>query len=164
MAEKDMLSTTGAVSGVETIPVDQTGELSSALNAWLGSASAGDYIALHAYLPHDDLTSAALQAIRLLLRDRSHLATTLGYGPRLLHSTGQLHTGGPNKGLFLQIVDASEDSRPIPETDYSFGDLIRAQALGDAMALCDRGRRVLRVDLGRRRVEGLNKMLGAVRE
>ncbi len=164
MAEKEMLSAGASVSGVETIPADRGDELASALHRWLKTSSAGDYIALHAYLPHDDSTNDMLQATRLVLRDRSRLATTLGYGPRLLHSTGQLHKGGPNKGLFLQIVDSPEESRPVPETDYSFGELIRAQALGDALALRERGRRVLRVDLGTRRDDGLRRLLDAVRE
>ncbi len=71
---------------------------------------------------------------------------------------------GPNNGLFLQIVDEPADPKPVPEADYSFGDLIRAQALGDALALRERGRRVLRVNLGSRRDEGLSELLGIVRE
>jgi transaldolase/glucose-6-phosphate isomerase len=152
-----------AAGGVPSIGVEQTDELSSALRAWLASAGDGDYIAVAAYLPHDDATHDALQSIRLALRERTRLATTLGYGPRLLHSTGQLHKGGPNNGLFLQIIDEPADPKPVPESDYSFGDLIRAQALGDALALRERGRRVLRVNLGGRGAEGLSELLGVVR-
>jgi transaldolase/glucose-6-phosphate isomerase len=152
-----------ADSGVQTIDVDRSDELSAALRSWLVSAGNGDYVAVAAYLPHDDATNDALQAIRLALRERTQLATTLGYGPRLLHSTGQLHKGGANNGLFLQIIDEPVDPKPVPEADYSFGDLIRAQALGDALALRERGRRVLRVNLGSRRAEGLEELLGIVR-
>jgi transaldolase/glucose-6-phosphate isomerase len=148
---------------VETIPVERADDLRAALHRWLGAAAAGDYIAVAAYLPFDDAINETLQAIRLALRDRTRLATTLGYGPRLLHSTGQLHKGGPNNGLFLQIVDEPADPIPVPESEYSFGELIRAQALGDAIALRERGRRVLRVDLGRRRAEGLSGLLDLVR-
>jgi len=149
---------------VQTIPVEHAEELSAALRSWLASAaSKGDYIAVAAYLPHDDATNFALDSIRLALRERTRLATTLGYGPRLLHSTGQLHKGGANNGLFLQIVDEPADPKPVPEADYSFGDLIRAQAIGDALALRERGRRVLRVTLGSRRAEGLSELLGIVR-
>jgi transaldolase/glucose-6-phosphate isomerase len=72
----------------------------------------------------------------------------LGYGPRFLHSTGQLHKGGQNTGLFLQIIDEPNVDLPVPETDYSFRNLIKAQALGDYKALMQRGRRILRVNLG----------------
>ena len=163
IAEKSLGGGGGTGPGVETISIERADELCAAFRRWLASASEGDYIAVHAYLPHDDPTNEMLQAIRLALRDRTRLATTLGYGPRLLHSTGQLHKGGPNNGLFLQIVDEPVDRKPVPETEYSFGDLIRAQSLGDAMALRERGRRVLRVDLGRRRAEGLSELLDIAR-
>jgi len=83
-----------------------------------------------------------------LLQDRLHLATTLGYGPRFLHSTGQFHKGGPNRGLFLQLT--AEDARdiPIPDAPYTFGVFKRAQALGDLQALQKHKRRVGHMDLG----------------
>jgi transaldolase/glucose-6-phosphate isomerase len=152
----------GRDADLHAVPVERRDELSGALDRWLGSSSPGDYIAIHAYLPHDTPTNEALQAIRVALRHRTRLATTLGYGPRFLHSTGQLHKGGPNTGLFLQIVDNPVDELPIPGTGRSFGELIRAQALGDAMALRERGRRLMRVDLGRRGIDGLNEILEMV--
>ena len=80
--------------------------------------------------------------------NKARVATTAGYGPRFLHSTGQLHKGGANNGLFLQIVDdATANDVAVPETDYTFGQLITAQSAGDAGALLQRGRRVLRVNL-----------------
>ena len=109
----------------------------------------GDYISLQAYLNPTPDTSSTLQKIRAKLRDRTKAATTVGFGPRFLHSTGQLHKGGPNTGVFLQIVDEPAEPLPVPETNYSFAQLIRAQAEGDYQALKQRGRRVLRVQLGR---------------
>jgi len=145
--------------GEEEVSVAQTETLARALGAWLAGVQVGDYAALQAYLAPTPETTAALQNIRLMLRDRLRLATTLGYGPRFLHSTGQLHKGGPNTGLFLQLVDDPVDDLPVPETSYTFGTLIRAQALGDYQALMQRGRRVLRVHLGSNGVGGLKGLL-----
>ena len=153
---------TGWDDGVETVSVGRPDDLSRTVESWLSSKSAGDYIAVHAYLPPSAPATEALQEIRLALRDRSRLATTVGYGPRFLHSTGQLHKGGRNNGLFIQIVDEPEDPLALPETDYSFGRLIRAQALGDAQALRTRGRRVIRVNLERTGLNGLGTLLTAV--
>ncbi|HEV2387008.1 MAG TPA: bifunctional transaldolase/phosoglucose isomerase [Candidatus Acidoferrales bacterium] len=149
-----------AASAPGSDPVSAANEaaLKRALEEWLGKARAGDYIALHAYLEPRQPTTAALESIRLALRRRTRLATTVGYGPRFLHSTGQLHKGGPNTGLFLQLVDDAAPDLPVPETDYSFGALIRAQALGDWQALTRRGRRVLRVSLGGEVMSGLERL------
>lgn len=140
----------------------RAGELVAPLSEWLQKASAGDYVALHAYLAPTAATSAALEAVRATLGARTGLATTLGYGPRFLHSTGQLHKGGPNTGLFLQIVDEPREDLPVPESRFTFGELIRAQAIGDYRALVGRGRRVLRVSLGRDADAGLERLRLAV--
>ncbi len=132
------------------------------LDTWLADAHPGDYVALHAYLTPTAETTAALQAIRVALRHRTRLATTVGYGPRFLHSTGQLHKGGPNTGLFLQLVDEPTLSVPVPETDYTFEALIRAQALGDLLALKRRGRRVLRVNLGKDTTHEIDRLVEAL--
>lgn len=145
--------------GEGEVSAAQTETLARALGIWLAEARPGDYVALQAYLAPTPETTAALQDIRLMLRDRLQLATTLGYGPRFLHSTGQLHKGGPNTGLFLQLVDDPVDELPVPETGYTFGTLIRVQALGDYQALMQRGRRVLRVHLGSDGVSGLKGLL-----
>jgi transaldolase/glucose-6-phosphate isomerase len=87
----------------------------------------------------------------------------LGYGPRFLHSTGQLHKGGPNTGLFLQLIDEPVDDLAVPDAAFSFGDLIRAQALGDFQALQQRGRRVLRINLGQDAVNALGGVKAALR-
>ena len=88
---------------------------------------------------------AQLEAARAVLRDRLKVATTLGLGPRFLHSTGQLHKGGPPTGVFVQVVTDTGTDVPIPGEDYGFGTLIRAQADGDMVTLADRKRRAGRV-------------------
>ncbi len=122
--------------------------LAGAVAEWLGSAADGDYVAIQAYVAPTNATTHLLQRLRLGIRDRFELATTLGYGPRFLHSTGQFHKGGPNIGLFLQLTHEAAADIDVPETDYSFGKLIAAESLGDYQALQTRDRRVLRVNLG----------------
>jgi len=118
------------------------------LFSWLSSGQSGDYVCIQAFLsPFSDIDKA-LQKLRMTLLKRTHLPNTFGFGPRYLHSTGQLHKGGPNSGLFLQLVDEPVLDLPVPETDYSFGSLIRAQALGDFLSLKEKNRRVLRINLG----------------
>jgi hypothetical protein len=119
--------------------------VSDGVAALLARVRPGDYVAFQAYLsPHADLTSR-LQTLRTVVRDRYRVATTVAYGPRYLHSTGQLHKGGPNTGVFAQVVDEPTEDRPVPGRPYTFGRLIAAQAVGDLAALRDRGRRVARV-------------------
>ncbi|MGH2611020.1 MAG: bifunctional transaldolase/phosoglucose isomerase, partial [Tepidiformaceae bacterium] len=86
-----------------------------------------------------------LQRLRVALRDRYHVATTVGFGPRFLHSTGQAHKGGPNEGVFLQIVSQNDTDIPIPGEAFSFGALKAAQAAGDLASLRAHKRRVARV-------------------
>jgi transaldolase / glucose-6-phosphate isomerase len=112
----------------------------------------GDYLAILAYLHPTDVARAELQGIRMTLRDRLRVATTIGFGPRYLHSTGQLHKGGPATGVFVQVVDEEPPAdRDIPGAPSSFGELLRAQALGDLRSLRARGRRVARTTLERLR-------------
>jgi transaldolase/glucose-6-phosphate isomerase len=136
-----------AATSADEIRVGDSGALGSGLQHWLAGAGAGTYLGLHAYLAPTPETTEALHAIQARLRDRTRFATTLGYGPRFLHSTGQLHKGGPATGRFLQIVDEPRHDLPVPETDYTFAELIRAQADGDRKALEQRGRRVMRINL-----------------
>jgi hypothetical protein len=100
-----------------------------------------------AYIPRTHETDAVLERIRLKLRDRLKMATTIGYGPRFLHSTGQLHKGDGNKGLFIQITDHPDTDVSIPGEPYTFGILIAAQALGDYQVLAERKRRLIRFHL-----------------
>ncbi len=139
----------------------QGATVEAAIERLLSQARAGDYVAFMAYLPPTSENDRTLTAIRLAIRDKYRVATTLGYGPRFLHSTGQLHKGGPNNGVFVQIVGDDAHDLPIPEAPYTFGVLKQAQALGDYMALRNHGRRVLRVQMQDAR-EGLMKIAQAV--
>src|SRR5262245_7013697 len=116
------------------------------LGALLKEVGDGDYVAVLAYLDRTPETEDAIERLRLAIRDRYRVATTSGFGPRFLHSTGQLHKGGPNSGVFIQVVDRARGvDVPIPGQAYTFGTLIDAQALGDLRSLRRRGRRVARV-------------------
>jgi transaldolase/glucose-6-phosphate isomerase len=115
--------------------------------AVLATLQPGDYIAITAYLPRDDSHIATLDAVRTALRDRYRAATTVGFGPRFLHSTGQLHKGGPNTGIFLQVVEPHGPALQIPGKPYTFGHLQDAQALGDLASLRAHRRRVARLTM-----------------
>jgi transaldolase/glucose-6-phosphate isomerase len=136
--------------------------VAGSLRAFFGQAQPGDYVALMAYLTEEPETERALEAIRLRLRDGLKLATTLGYGPRFLHSTGQFHKGGPNTGLFLQLTADDAKDADVPGEPYTFGVLKRAQALGDLEALRKHGRRVVRIHLGPDVPKGLEVLEKAV--
>ena len=114
------------------------------LDELLGEAHPGDYVSIQAFI------DPAREAELAPLVERAHetgCVVTVGLGPRYLHSTGQLHKGGPNTGLFLQVVDEPGEELPIPGQSFGFRQLIRAQAVGDLEALKERGRRVARVNL-----------------
>jgi transaldolase/glucose-6-phosphate isomerase len=135
----------GALRLYTQLPASTVAE---SLARFLAQARPGDYVAMLAYLTESPATEQALQAIRLRLRDSLHVATTLGYGPRFLHSTGQFHKGGPDTGLFLQLTADDAEDTDIPGQPYTFGTFKRAQALGDLEALRKHGRRVVRIHLG----------------
>jgi glucose-6-phosphate isomerase len=141
-------------------PVERT--VAATLARFLAQARAGDYVALMAYLTEEPAVDQALRGIRTRLRDGTRLATTLGYGPRFLHSTGQYHKGGPPTGLFLQITAEDIEDAPVPGTPYTFGVFKRAQAMGDLQALRKRGRRVVRIHVGREVLPGLRVLDQAV--
>lgn len=136
----------GAMPTGETIQIDDP-ELPAALGAFLRQVNAGDYIALNAFIKRSETSVDILQQVRKILRDTFKVATTLGFGPRYLHSTGQIHKGGANKGLYIQITSEDPEDAKIPGEHYSFGVLKAAQSLGDYEALKKRGRRILRVHL-----------------
>jgi transaldolase/glucose-6-phosphate isomerase len=136
--------------------------LAGYLAAHLSQAQSGDYLALMAYLQRSAEHHATLQAMRVRLRKRLHVATTLGYGPRFLHSTGQLHKGGANNGLFIQLTADDRDDLAIPGEPYSFGTLKQAPALGDFQALRNKGRRVFRPHLGVDVRAGLEQLRAAL--
>jgi transaldolase/glucose-6-phosphate isomerase len=138
-------------------PVGYEG-LPAALREFFAQAAAGDYVALQAYVTPGQAVWDQLQAVRLQLRDGLRVATTLGYGPRYLHSTGQLHKGGPDTGLFLQLLGHDPDDVEIPGQPYSFSVLKRAQARGDLSALRAHGCRAMRVCLGDDVPAGLTRL------
>lgn len=125
-------------------------------------AKAGDYLALLTYLSPGPKRSEKLQRLRVAVRDRLQIATTLGYGPRYLHSTGQLHKGGPGRGLFIFITARSETGDAIPGEKYGFGTLEHAQALGDLGALRQRGYRAIHVELGDETDAALDELVAAI--
>lgn len=137
-----------------------------ALRQFVSQAVPGDYIAILAYLDPRPEIGESLAALRRALRDATHCATTLGYGPRFLHSTGQLHKGDSGRGLFIELVDEPGHDLQIPDgtgRPVNFGLLLRAQAFGDAQALAARGRRVLVSDLGHNAPALLREAAAAVR-
>lgn len=153
-----------ALLSTDVVSSDDHEALVEKLKAWLTAARPGHYVALQAFLAPREETTSALERLRHALRDSLKLAITLGYGPRFLHSTGQLHKGGPNNGLFLQLIDEPDDDLPIPETEYGFATVLLAQALGDYRALEQRRRTVLRVRLTGQIDGALDRVTAAFRE
>ena len=134
--------------------------VSEGLGAHMALAKPGDYLAFQAYLPPKPEIPEALQELRRMMRDKTKLAVTVGMGPRYLHSTGQLHKGGPPNGLFIQLTADDAHDLAIPGEAYSFAVLKNAQALGDLQALRNKGCRVIRVHLGSKDpVETLKKFV-----
>lgn len=133
----------------------------AAVRSLVDSLRAGDYFAITAYVPSTRENEEALQAIRLAVRDAARVATTLGFGPRFLHSTGQLHKGGPDTGVFLQITAEPREHLPIPGKHWGFETVIAAQAAGDLAALRSRGRRAVTVHLGKDLAAGFRELAGA---
>jgi len=117
----------------------------------------GDYVAMMAYIQKNKKNEKLLQNIRELIRNEKKLATTLGYGPRFLHSTGQLHKGGAGNGMFIQIISDDAKDLEIPGKPYSFGVLKQSQAIGDYESLLKHKRRVLKVNVGSDIEKGLKE-------
>jgi transaldolase / glucose-6-phosphate isomerase len=135
----------------------------AALKTLLGKAKRGSYFAVMAYTTRTATSEAAIAAIRTAVRDNTKMATTAGYGPRFLHSTGQLHKGGPKTGLFLQVVQQDSKDVPIPGQPYSFSILKQAQSLGDLQSLTSRRLPVVRLTLGKEPGVGWKALVAAVR-
>jgi transaldolase/glucose-6-phosphate isomerase len=117
------------------------------LNDLLANAKENSYVAINAYVPRNKEMISAIQNLRVAIREKTKCAVTAGFGPRFQHSTGQFHKGGPNTGLFIQVVYDAKDDFEIPNQGLSFGTLIRAQALGDYEALVAAGRKAVRIRL-----------------
>jgi transaldolase/glucose-6-phosphate isomerase len=126
-------------------PITPLDDALSQVQLWLQDGRMGDYLSIQAFLPPEPAVIQQLARLQQALRDNSALATTVGFGPRYLHSTGQLHKGGPDTGLYLQLVDNPKAQTPVPDTDTDLGAIIAAQADGDLEALIQRERRVLRL-------------------
>ncbi|HEX9015247.1 MAG TPA: bifunctional transaldolase/phosoglucose isomerase [Chloroflexota bacterium] len=141
---------------------DAAGTLAETLGRLFADFESGNYFAILAYLPEDHATDQAIESIRLKVRDRFRVASTAGYGPRYLHSTGQFHKGGPNTGIFLELTADDPADAPIPGEAYGFATFKRAQALGDLEALRGHGRRAIRVHLGADIPAGLAQLERAV--
>src|SRR3989449_9863695 len=135
-----------------------------AVASLLKRAKRGAYFAIMAYTARTPGSEAAIAAIRTAVRDSKKVATTAGYGPRFLHSTGQLHKGGPKTGLFLQVVQDDTKDVAIPGQPYSFSVLKQAQAIGDLQSLTSRRLPVVRVTLGRDPAAGWHALVTAVRQ
>ncbi len=150
----------GALPEAEQAPVTV-----DALDDFLAQVQPGDYVSLQAYVQPTEATTAALQALRLQLRERYKVATTVGYGPRYLHSTGQLHKGDGGGGLFIQFTSDAPEDVGIPDVAsetggaMSFGVLIRAQALGEQLALVDNYRRVIHFHLSGDVAAGIRSLM-----
>ncbi len=151
----------GALTGADLAEI-LTNFISQARKSDPSADSGRSYVAINAYLPRNPEMAEALQKIRLAVRQRTGCATTVGFGPRFLHSTGQYHKGGPDTGLFLQITAEPEEDIEIPTRGLTFGLLERAQALGDYEALAARGRRILRLHFTGDGLSHLAQMAGAI--
>ena len=138
--------------------------LADVLKAHLGRIGAGDYFGVLGYVTMNAANDTALQKIRHAVRDKKKVATVLGFGPRFLHSTGQAYKGGPNSGVFLQITCDDAVDLPVPGQKYTFGVVKAAQARGDFAVLAERGRRALRVHLGKNVGKDLAKLGSALQK
>jgi glucose-6-phosphate isomerase len=144
--------------GVQIFGVAGASSVADGLRRFLGTARPGDYVALQAFVPREDATERRLRDARTVIRDRLRVSTTVGFGPRFLHSTGQLHKGGPATGLYLQVTTEHPEDVPIPGKRYTFGVLQAAQAAGDFASLARHGRRAVRVHLS----EGVDRGLATL--
>ncbi len=134
------------------------------ITAHLSRIKPGDYFAVTQYIEELNNYEGLLQQVRIAVRDEKKVATTSGYGPRFLHSTGQLHKGGPDTGVFLQITSEDINDIEIPAEKFTFAALKQAQALGDFESLVAHGRRAIRVDLGRDIEKSLRRLLALIKQ
>ena len=138
--------------------------LSELLGSLFSQIRRRDYVAFTQYIEETPEHEATIHKIRAAILNELHAATTSGYGPRFLHSTGQLHKGGPDTGLFIQITSDNQEDIPIPLEPFTFGVLAAAQALGDFQALESRKRRALRVHFTTSVSSGLQRLLEAIEQ
>jgi transaldolase/glucose-6-phosphate isomerase len=165
--EQPVLVTDGTLTvhaDEKTVAALPSSSVLDAFRGHLARAGAGDYIALLDYIEETPENESIIQQMRTHLRDATRCATTTGYGPRFLHSTGQLHKGGPATGVFIQVTAPDRTDLPIPNQPYTFSVLKQAQALGDFRSLSSRGRRAIRVDLGADTTAGLQRLHDLIAE
>ena len=164
-AAKDMTeSVLGQFESSGKLPAPSTGsgEDSASLGKLLAEAGPGDYLAIMAYVRQTPEVNQALDALRRRVTEKHGIATTMGYGPRFLHSTGQIHKGGPGSGLFLQLTTDHPQDVAIPDAPYTFGVLADAQAVGDLQALRAAKHRAVRVGLGSNAEMGIRRITDEV--
>ena len=162
-AEADGLAVFADAANLEALTkAGATVSLDALLGAHVKRANGGDYLALLAYIDRSHEHVEALQKLRGKLREHTHAATALGFGPRFLHSTGQAYKGGPNSGVFIEITHDAARDLAVPGRKFSFGLVEQAQAKGDLGVLEERGRRVLRVNLGADVGAGLTRLADAI--
>ena len=157
----DSYEKTGALPAESPLSVSDP-VLAPQLRAHLNTVKGGDYVALLGYVPMNETHEAELQAARVAILSTLRVATCVEFGPRFLHSTGQAYKGGPNSGVFVLFTCDDAEDLPVPGKRYSFGVVKAAQALGDLEVLRERGRRVLRVHLGRDVKAGLLRLRRAI--
>lgn len=138
------------------VPID-------AVNALLAQVKQGDYVAFTEYIAETKQRDESIARIRETIARALHVATTTGYGPRFLHSTGQLHKGGPDSGVFIQLTGGTTTDVPIPNEPFGFGVLVRAQAIGDFESLLKHNRRAISINLGNDVDKGLEQLAQAVK-
>jgi transaldolase/glucose-6-phosphate isomerase len=159
---KRLLEEFKATGGMKTDAKQVKPDDANAIGSLLAGVKGGDYIALTEYFAETSDRDKKIAAIRETLARELHVATTTGYGPRFLHSTGQLHKGGPDTGVFLQLTGGGGDELPLPGEPFGFGVLVRAQAIGDFESLASRKRRALSVDLGADIERGLETLTSTI--
>jgi transaldolase/glucose-6-phosphate isomerase len=144
--------------GLQFYSTESANSADELLHSFLNQAQPGNYISLQAYINENASTEKLLQKLRTKLQKQHKVATTIGYGPRFLHSTGQYHKGGPNTGLFIQFTADDESDVGVSGADYSFSVFQHAQAQGDLESLRENDRRALRIDLNSDVSGGLEKL------
>jgi len=153
---------TATDDGISVFGAPGRQDIDSALTEFLSAVRPGDYVALMAYVTPNSENEAALQRLRVAIRDEHRVATTLGFGPRFLHSTGQLHKGGPGSGLYIQVTAADAVDVAIPGQPFTFSILKQAQAQGDLQSLRDHDRRVIRLHIRGDLALGLSRLTDSV--
>jgi hypothetical protein len=159
--EHDGFSVYGS-KAIQAVTDKKYGAASVFINAFCALARPGDYIAFLPYFLMTDTRTKMLEEWRMQARDKYKTATTLLNGPRYLHSTGQLHKGGPDTGLYIILVDKEDKELPIPGEKFGFATLHAAQSLGDFRSLDDKGRGVIRINIGIDIDKGLEKLQGSI--